>query len=70
MKKMFAMVLLVSATVVACSGKQASTTPTNKTQAQETNGDPNGGAAYGGATYGGKAAKPAPKSAANPCSPH
>jgi len=52
MKKMFAVVLLVSAALVACSGKKASTTPTDKSS-QEMKGDATGGAAYGGAAYGG-----------------
>lgn len=62
MKKMFAIVLLASAAVVACSGKKANTTPTDKAP-QEMNGDPNGGAAYGGQ----KAVSPDGKDTPNPC---
>lgn len=61
MKKLFVVVLLASASLVACGGKKANTTPTTPDPAmQEQNGSPTGGA-----TYGGKA--PAPASA-NPCS--
>jgi len=63
MKKMFSMVLLASAVVVACSGKKASTTPT--TTPQEMNGDPAGGATYGGQ----KAKVPDGKATPTPYSP-
>ena len=48
MKKTFAAVLLISASLVACGGKKADTTPVNKEQpAMEQKGDAAGGAAYG-----------------------
>jgi len=62
MKKLFVVVFLASTTVAACSGKKASTTPTDPAP-QEKNGD-----ATGGATYGGKAAAPTATDKANPCS--
>jgi hypothetical protein len=71
MKKMFAVVLLVSATMVACGGgKKSSTTPQDKTSPEMNGGT--GGAAYGGATYGGHKPAVGPaagKDAANPCAP-
>jgi hypothetical protein len=49
MKKIFAVLLLASATAFACSGKKASTTPsTTEKTSPETKGDATGGATYGG----------------------
>jgi hypothetical protein len=61
MKKTFAAVLLVSASLVACGGKKENTTPVNKDRpAMEQKGDAAGGAAYGGKkTDGTPAAEPA-----------
>ena len=65
MKKIFAVLLLASATVFACSGKKASTTPsTTDRPSPETKGDATGGAMYGGH----KAAEPTSKGTPNPCS--
>jgi len=65
MKKIFAVLLLASATVFACSGKKASTTPsTTDRPSPETKGDATGGAMYGGH----KAAEPTGKDTPNPCS--
>jgi hypothetical protein len=65
MKKIFAVLLLASATVVSCSGKKASTTPSATDKASpETKGDAAGGAMYGGH----KDAAPTGKDTPNPCS--
>jgi hypothetical protein len=64
MKQMFAVVLLISATLAACGGKKESTTPVSKDQpAMEQKGDATGGAAYGKKPDG------AAKDSANPCAP-
>jgi hypothetical protein len=65
MKKMFAVVLLASAVVGACSSKKASTTPSSQAprDPQENSGDATGGAMYGG----NKAAAPTGKDTPNPC---
>jgi len=65
MKKIFAVLLLASATTFGCSAKKASTTPSTTDKASpETKGDATGGAMYGGH----KAAEPAGKDTPNPCS--
>lgn len=48
MTKMFAVALLVSASLLACGGKKESTTPVNKDGPMEKKTDATGGAAYGG----------------------
>jgi hypothetical protein len=63
MKKLFVVVLLASASVVACGGKKANTTPTSTDPAMQKNGDPTGGATYGGQT--GKTPTPADKDKPN-----
>jgi hypothetical protein len=68
MKKTFAVALLISASLVACGGKKADTTPANKEQpAMEQKGDATGGAAYGGKKADGAAAPADDK--ANPSAP-
>jgi hypothetical protein len=47
MKKTFAVALVLSASLVACSGKKESTTPVKDQPAMEQKGDATGGAAYG-----------------------
>ncbi len=47
MKKTFAVALLLSASLLACSGKKATTTPVQGPPAMEQKGDATGGAAYG-----------------------
>jgi hypothetical protein len=65
MKKIFAVLLLASATAFACGGKKASTTPSTTDKASpETKGDATGGAMYGGH----KDAAPTGKDTPNPCS--
>ena len=66
MKKMFVLVLLMSAAAVACGSKKASTTPKAPMETGAT-----GGAAYGGAADAGakKDAPPAGKDTPNPCAP-
>jgi hypothetical protein len=63
MKTLIALVFL-AASVAACSGKKADTTPKADAKAIELKSDAHGGAAYGGAAYG--AAK-TPAKSANPC---
>lgn len=70
MRKLFVVVLLASASIVACGGKKANTTPANPDPAMpampamhEKNGSPTGGA-----TYGGKAPAPTGKDNPNPSS--
>jgi hypothetical protein len=70
MKKLFAVVVLVSAAAIACGSKKPSTTPTAPSETGAT-----GGAAYGGATYAGgvhgvhKDAPPAGKDTPDPSAP-
>jgi len=65
MKKIFAVLLLASATAFACSGKKASTTPSTPDKTSpETKGDATGGATYGGH----KDAAPTGKDTPNPSS--
>ena len=47
MKKTFAAVLALSASLVACSGKKEPTTPVKDQAAMEQKSDATGGAAYG-----------------------
>ena len=47
MKKTFAVALVLSASLVACSSKKESTTPVKDQPAMEQKGDATGGAAYG-----------------------
>jgi hypothetical protein len=47
MKKMFAVALVLSASLVACGGKKEATTPMKDQPAMEQKGDATGGAAYG-----------------------
>jgi hypothetical protein len=67
MKKLFAVVVLVSAAAIACGSKKPSTTPRTPIETGAT-----GGAAYGGAAYAGgvhKDAPPAGEATPNPCAP-
>ena len=66
MKKTFAVALVLSASLIACSGKKASTTPVKDQPAMEQKGDATGGASYGKKAEGappadGKAGPDAPK---------
>jgi hypothetical protein len=66
MKKTFAVALVLSASLVACSGKKETTTPVKDQPAMEQKGDATGGAAYGKKADGappadGKASPDAPK---------
>lgn len=66
MKKTFAVALVLSASLVACSGKKETTTPVKDQPAMEQKGDATGGATYGKKADGarpadGKASPDAPK---------
>ena len=66
MKKTFAVALVLSAPLIACSGKKASTTPVKDQPAMEQKSDATGGASYGKKADGappadGKAGPGAPK---------
>jgi hypothetical protein len=66
MKKTFAVALVLSASLVACSSKKETTTPVKDQPAMEQKGDATGGAAYGKKADGaqpsdGKASPDAPK---------
>ncbi|HEX3482723.1 MAG TPA: hypothetical protein VHT91_47260 [Kofleriaceae bacterium] len=66
MKKTFAVGFVLSASLLACGGKKAATTPVKDQPAMEQKGDATGGAAYGkkadGAPPAGDKASPnAPK---------
>ena len=66
MKKTFAVALVLSAPLIACSGKKESTTPAKDQPAMEQKGDATGGASYGKKADGappadGKAGPDAPK---------
>jgi len=47
MKKMFAVALLLSVSLIACGSKKETTTPVKEPPAMEQKGDATGGATYG-----------------------
>jgi hypothetical protein len=65
MKKLFVVVLLSSAAVVACHGKKPSTTAPAGKPSPEHDGD-----STGGATYGGHKGDAPGKGTPNPCAAH